>query len=79
MINKLQKDIFKSVNDQILECFTAVTRYDPEQIIRYCRDDVFPLWFCNNELLTMKNTKCKNCNGELIFEFQVIVFNLDHA
>ncbi len=75
MINKLQKEIFKNVNDQILDVFTAVTKYDPEQILRYCRDEVFPLWFCNNELLTMKNTKCNNCKGDLIFEFQVLLVN----
>ncbi len=75
MINKLQKDIFNTVSDKILECFQAVTRYDSEQVLRYCRDEVFPLWFCNNELLTMKNTKCKNCNGDLIFEFQVLLIN----
>jgi hypothetical protein len=72
MIDKIKSDIFKDIpSDIFLSTFTKVTNYDPEQILRYCRDDVFPLWFCKDNLLTVKNTKCKFCNGKLIFEFQV--------
>jgi len=78
MITKLQNDVFKTADDIIYDLFSKVVSYDQEQIIRYCRDDLLPLWFNKNGMLTMKNTKCKNCNGELIFEFQVMpnIFNL---
>jgi hypothetical protein len=72
MIDKIKTDIFKdNPSDIFLQTFIRVTHYDPEQIIRYCRDDIFPLWFCKDGLLTVKNTKCLSCNGKLIFEFQV--------
>jgi hypothetical protein len=71
IINKLQKNIFKNAEDIFFEVFSKVTSYDPKQVVRYCRDDIFPLWFCNSGMMTMKNTKCKNCGGDVIFEFQV--------
>jgi pre-rRNA-processing protein TSR4 len=71
MISKLQKDIFQSSEDVFYDLFSKVCSYDPKQILRYCRDDVLPLWFNNKGLLTMKNKRCKYCEGEMIFEFQV--------
>ena len=72
MVNKLQNELFKSDMDQIFSTFSKVVSYDPEQIIRYSRDGILPLWFCSTGMLTVKNTKCKNCKDEVIYEFQVI-------
>ncbi len=74
IISKLQKNIFKNAEDIIFQVFAKVISYDPNQVVRYCRDDIIPLWFTQNGMLTTKNTKCRNCGGELIFEFQVIYF-----
>jgi hypothetical protein len=71
IISKLQKNIFKNMEDIFYDVFSKVISYDPKQVVRFCRDDIFPLWFSNTGMMTLKNTKCKNCGGELIFEFQV--------
>jgi len=78
MLSKFQGDIFKTADDVFYDLFSKVLEFDPEQIIRYCRDDVIPLWFNSKEMLTMKNTKCKQCKGDLIYEFQVMpnIFNI---
>jgi len=72
-ISKVQNDIFKSTQqeDIFFNLFSKVVNFDPKQIVRYCRDDIFPLWFCKNGMLSMKNSKCKHCGGSMIFEFQV--------
>jgi hypothetical protein len=74
-INKVEKNIFGRRNSQDIfyELFSKILSFDPKQVIRYCRDGIFPLWFSSYGMLTMKNTKCKNCGGELIFEFQVMI------
>jgi pre-rRNA-processing protein TSR4 len=73
---KIQNDIFKSSQqeDIFYNLFSKVLNFDPKQIVRYCRDDIFPLWFCKNGMLSMKNSKCKNCGSQMTFEFQVISF-----
>ena len=78
VIGKLQKDIFKISEDLFYDLFTKVVTYDPKQVIRYCRDDVMPLWFNSVGMVTVKNLKCKNCKSDLIYEFQVMpnIFNL---
>lgn len=70
--------MFKANEDVFFETFSKVVSYDQEQIIRYCRDGVYPLWFSSTGLLTTKNTKCKTCGGEVVFEFQIMpnIFNL---
>jgi pre-rRNA-processing protein TSR4 len=81
-INKVETNIFGQRNkeDVIYELFSKVVSCDPKQVIRYCRDGIFPLWFCSNGMFSMKNNRCKNCGGELIFEFQVNhIFYLDNA
>jgi pre-rRNA-processing protein TSR4 len=75
-ISKIQNDIFKGTQqeDIFYDLFSKVLKYDPKQIVRYCRDDIFPLWFCKNGMLSTKNLKCKNCGSPMIFEFQVRIF-----
>ncbi len=75
-IDKVDKNIFNrdKSEDVFYELYSKVVSYDPKQVMRYCRDGIFPLWYCSKGMLTTKNTKCKNCGGELIFEFQVRKF-----
>jgi pre-rRNA-processing protein TSR4 len=78
MVNKLQENVFKNLKDIFYDVFSKVVSFDPQQVLRYCRDDVIPLWFTNQGMLTIKNTKCKNCGGEMIFECQIMpnIFNI---
>jgi len=71
IVSKLQNNMFKNIDDIFYDVFSKVLSYDPKQIVRYCRDDFFPLWFSNAGMLTVKNSKCKHCGSDLIFEFQV--------
>ena len=73
ILTKLQNDIFKISEDIFYDLFSKVVGYDNKQILRYNREDTIPMWFCKNGMLTLKNTKCKVCGGEVIFEFQVIL------
>ena len=79
MVNKLQTEIFKSEMDPIFNTFSNVVNHDPLQIIRYCRDEILPMWFCSTGMLTAKNTKCKNCKDDVIFELQVAFIKIDNA
>ena len=63
-----------SHEDIIMSIFTNVTNYDKKQIIRYYRNNFYPLWFTQDNMLTIKNTKCKNCCGNVIFEFQIMPY-----
>ena len=74
VIDKLTTDIFKSQEDKVFELFSKIVNTDKDQIIRYCRDDIIPLWFCQNNIISVKNLKCKNCGEKLIYEFQVNFF-----
>jgi pre-rRNA-processing protein TSR4 len=78
MIGKMQKEIFKMADDMFYDTFCKVVEYDPKQVVRYCREDVIPLWFNQNGMVTVRNLKCKNCKGDLIFEFQIMpnIFNI---
>ena len=66
------KMIDSSNNDIILNIFTRVTNYDKKQIIRFYRNNFYPLWFTQEKMLTTKNTKCTNCGGDVVFEFQIM-------
>ena len=68
------KMIDSSNNDIILNIFTRVTNYDKKQIIRFYRNNFYPLWFTQEKMLTTKNTKCTNCGGDVVFEFQIMPF-----
>ena len=68
------KMIDSSNNDIILNIFTRVTNYDKKQIIRFYRNNFYPLWFTQEKMLTTKNTKCTNCGGDVVFEFQIMPY-----
>ena len=68
------KMIDSSNNDIILNIFTRVTNYDKKQIIRFYRNNFYPLWFTQEKMLTTKNTKCTNCGGDVAFEFQIMPY-----
>jgi len=70
--NNPYEDILKINEDIFFECFSKVVNYDPKQIIRYSREEDFPLWFNKINMITIKNTKCKYCKNDMVYEFQVI-------
>ena len=61
-------------NDIILSLFTKVVNYDKKQIIRYYRNNFYPLWFTQEKMLSTKKTKCRNCGGDVVFEFQIMPY-----
>ena len=61
-------------NDFFYDIFSNVVEYDQQQIIRYYRNNFFPLWFTKNNILTVNNIKCKNCEGKVEFEFQIMPY-----
>ena len=62
--------------DIIMNLFTNVINYDKTQIIRYYRNNFYPLWFTQEKMLTTKKTKCTNCGGNVEFEFQIMPYLL---
>ena len=68
------KIIDSSNKDIIMTLFTKVTNYDKKQIIRYYRNNFYPLWFTQEKMLSTKNTKCSNCGGNVEFEFQIMPY-----
>ena len=68
------KIIDSSNKDIIMTLFTNVTNYDKKQIIRYYRNNFYPLWFTQDKMLSTKNTKCLNCGGNVEFEFQIMPY-----
>lgn len=60
--------------DLIFELFSKVVNYDSEQIIRYYRNDYYPLWFTQQGMLSVSNTKCRQCQGDISFEFQIMPY-----
>ena len=68
------KIIDSSYKDIIMTVFTNVTNYDKKQIIRYYRNNFYPLWFTQEKMLSTKNTKCLNCGGSIEFEFQIMPY-----
>lgn len=70
--NNPYDDILKLNEDIIFDCFNKVVGFDPNQIIRYSRGEVFPLWFNKHKMLINKPKFCENCKCEMIYEFQVI-------
>ena len=71
VVDKLTTDIFKSENDKVFSLFSSVVSTEKDQIIRYCRDEIIPLWFCQENVISIKNVKCNNCKEKAIYEFQV--------
>ena len=74
VVDKLTTDIFKSQNDKVFSLFTSIVSADKDQIIRYSRDEILPLWFCQDNVISIKNLKCYICKEKAIFEFQVNSF-----
>ena len=68
------KMIDTSNQDIIMNLFTNVTNYDKKQVIRYYRNNYYPLWFTQEKILSTKNTKCINCGGDVEFEFQIMPY-----
>ena len=68
------KIIDSSNQDIIMGLFTKVTNYDKKQVVRYYRNNFYPLWFTQEKMLTTKKTKCTNCGGNVEFEFQIMPY-----
>ena len=68
------KMIDSSNNDIIFNLFTRVTNYDKEQVVRFYRNNFYPLWFTQEKMLSTKKTKCNNCGGDIVFEFQIMPY-----
>ena len=60
--------------DIIMNLFTSVINYDKTQVIRYYRNNFYPLWFTQEKMLTTKKTNCTNCGGNVEFEFQIMPY-----
>lgn len=61
-------------NDVFFLLSSKIIRENPTQVIRYCRRDIKPLWYCKNNVMTNKNLKCNLCGKKKIFEFQVMPY-----
>ena len=57
-----------------MNLFINVTNYDKKQVLRYYRNNFYPLWFTQEKMLTTKNTKCRNCGGNVEFECQIMPY-----
>ena len=68
------KIIDSSNTDIILSLFTKVVNYDKKQVIRFYRNNFYPLWFTQEKMLSTKKTKCLNCGGDIVFEFQIMPY-----
>lgn len=68
------KIIDSSSNDIILSLFTKVVNYDKKQVIRFYRNNFYPLWFTQEKMLSTKKIKCLNCGGDIVFEFQIMPY-----
>ena len=68
------KIIDSSNNDIIFSLFNKVTNYDKKQVIRFYRNNFYPLWFTQEKMLSTKKTKCNNCGGDVVFEFQIMPY-----
>ncbi|XP_065201669.1 programmed cell death protein 2-like [Planococcus citri] len=55
--------------DKLFHTFLSRIKLNPDQIIRYCRSNEAPL-FLFPELDIP--AKCKHCNGEMVFEMQIL-------
>ena len=71
---KENDNIDLSNNDIILSLFTKVVNFDKKQVIRYYRNNFYPLWFTQEKMLSTKKTKCNNCGGDVVFEFQIMPY-----
>lgn len=79
-IDELESDKQLELNsDLFFKVFSAVVNHDKTQVVRYYRNDFYPLWFSSEKMLSIANTKCKNCGGEVEFEFQIMpyLFNIE--
>ena len=61
-------------DDIIFNVFSSVVNYNNTQILRYYRNNYFPLWFTKKNILTVSSTKCKNCKNDIEFEFQIMPY-----
>ena len=68
------KIIDSSNNDIIFSLFSKVVNFDKKQVIRFYRNNFYPLWFTQDKMLTTKKTKCTNCGGDIVFEFQIMPY-----
>ena len=68
------KIIDTTSQDIIMNLFVNVINYDKKQVLRYYRNNFYPLWFTQEKMLTIKNTKCTNCGGNVEFEFQIMPY-----
>lgn len=74
-VDELESDQQLNENEDLFfQVFSSVVDYDKKQVVRYYRNDYFPLWFTKDEMLTVQNTKCKNCKGEIEYEFQIMPY-----
>ncbi len=71
VVDKLTNEIFKAENDKVFELFTSVVSGEKDQIVRYCLDNIMPLWFCRENIISIKNLRCSTCKDKLIYECQV--------
>lgn len=69
-----ERSMFKPEDDIFYKFFSAIVNENPQQIIRYCRDNIKPLWYCKSNMMTNKNITCKYCGKKKIFEFQVMPY-----
>lgn len=68
----LEKNVID--DDPVFRCFMKVIKSNSHQVVRYCRDDVNPLWYCKSNILYSKDIRCNNCGGRRIYEFQIMPY-----
>lgn len=63
---------FTVEEDRFFSKFRKRIAREPEQVLRYDRK-AEPLWISGNHRLSEENVpKCQNCNGDRVFEFQIM-------
>lgn len=76
-VHEIESDKLLTLHsDKITEVFQDVVKYDPTQVIRYYRNNYHPLWFTSQHMFTVHNTKCKQCKGDVAYEFQLMPYLL---
>lgn len=70
--NELSRYATEADEDKFFSKFRAAIAAEPEQILRYDREGS-PLWIAqSNRLASADVPACEHCNGDRVFEFQVM-------
>lgn len=70
--NLIEKSGFKIDDDIVFKFFFNMIRDNSDQVVRYSRSDIQPLWYSSNNIMKDSNITCQYCKKKKLFEFQVM-------